>query len=133
MGFSGGSDGKKSACNAGDLGLILGLEDSLEKGMTTHSSILAWRIPWTEEPKYLSSFPKAWFSESPICPWDFPGKNTGVGCHFLLQGIFLTQGSNPSLLHWQVDSLLLSHQGSPLKLITTYNYGDNIFRRRFKL
>ena len=35
--------------------------------------------------------------------------NTGVGCHFLLQGIFLTQGSNPHLLHWQVDSLPLSH------------------------
>ena len=32
-------------------------------------------------------------------PWDFPGKSTGVGCHFLLQGIFLTQGSNPGLLH----------------------------------
>ena len=48
-----------------------------------------------------------------LCPWDFPGKNTGVVCHFLLQGIFLTQGSNPSLLHWQVDSLPLSQQGSP--------------------
>ena len=38
-----------------------------------------------------------------LCPWDFPGKNTGVGCYFLLQGIFLTQGSNPHplyLLHW---------------------------------
>ena len=35
---------------------------------------------------------------------DFPGKNTGVGCHFLLQGIFLTQGLNPRPLHWQVDS-----------------------------
>ena len=46
-----------------------------------------------------------------LCPWDFPGKNTGVGCHFLLQGIFPTQGS--SLLHWRVDSLLLSHLGSP--------------------
>ena len=32
-----------------------------------------------------------------LCPWDFPGKNTGVGCHFLLQGIFPTQGSNPCL------------------------------------
>ena len=42
------------------------------------------------------------------CSWDFPGKDTGMGCHFLLQGIFLTQGSNPCLfhlLHWQVDSL----------------------------
>ena len=37
-----------------------------------------------------------------FCPWGFPGKNTGVGCHFLLQGIFPTQGSNPRLLHWQV-------------------------------
>ena len=43
-----------------------------------------------------------------LCPWNFPGKNTGVGCHFLLQGIFPIQGSNPSLLgflHWQADSL----------------------------
>ena len=78
--------------------------------MTTHSSILAWRIPWTEEPKYLSSFPKAWFSESPICPWDFPGKNTGVGCHFLLQGIFLNQESNPGLLHCRQILYWLSYE-----------------------
>ena len=42
--------------------------------------------------------------------WNFPGKNTGVGCHFLLQGIFPTQGSNPCLLgvmHWQADSFPL--------------------------
>ena len=37
----------------------------------------------------------------------------GWVCHFLLQGIFLNQGSNPRLLHWQADSLPLSHQGSP--------------------
>ena len=45
-----------------------------------------------------------------------PGKNTGVGCHFLLQGIFLTQGSNSYLrwlLHWQVDSLPLHYLGRP--------------------
>ena len=47
-----------------------------------------------------------------LCPQDFSGKNTGVSCHFLLQGIFLTQGSNLCLLHWQVDSLPLTHQGS---------------------
>ena len=41
----------------------------------------------------------------PGCLWDFPVKNTGVGCHFLLQGIFPTQGSNPSFLHWKADSL----------------------------
>ena len=47
-----------------------------------------------------------------LCPWDSPGKNTGVGCHFLLQRIFPTQGSNPCLLRWQVDSLPLCHQGN---------------------
>ena len=44
-----------SASNVGDLGLILGREDPLEKEMATHSSILAWRIPWTEEPGGLQS------------------------------------------------------------------------------
>ena len=44
-------------------------------------------------------------------PWDFPGKSTGVGCHFLLQGIFPTQGLNPGLLHCRQMILSLSHQG----------------------
>ena len=43
-----------------------------------------------------------------LCPWEFPGKNTGVGCHALLQRIFPTQGLNPRLLHWQADSLLMT-------------------------
>ena len=50
-----------------------------------------------------------------LCPWDFPGKHTRVACHFLLQGIFLTQGSNPHLLHLlHCRQILyhLSHQGS---------------------
>ena len=51
MDFLGGSDGKESTCNAGDLGQ----EDALEKGMATHSSILAQRIPWTEKPRGLQS------------------------------------------------------------------------------
>ena len=46
-----------------------------------------------------------------LCPWNFPGKNTGVGSHSFLQGIFLTQGSNPGLLHWQQILYCLSHQG----------------------
>ena len=48
-------------------------------------------------------------------PRDFPDKNTGVGCHFLLQEIFLTQGSNTHLLHllhWQAGSLPVSYLGS---------------------
>ena len=44
---------------------------------------------------------------------DFSGKNTGVGCHLLLWGIFLIQGSNLSLLHWQADSLPPGLLGSP--------------------
>ena len=51
QGFPGGSDCKESACNVGDLGW----EDPLEEGMATHSSILAWRIPWTEKPGGLQS------------------------------------------------------------------------------
>ena len=50
-GFPGGSVGRASAYNAGDPGLIPGSEDPLEKEMATHSSILAWGIPWTEEPE----------------------------------------------------------------------------------
>ena len=48
--FPGDSDSKELACNAEDQIKSLGWEDSLEKGMATHSSMLAWRIPWTEEP-----------------------------------------------------------------------------------
>ena len=58
MGFPGGAKVKNPPANAGDIrdvGLIPGLGRSLEKGMATHSSILAWRIPWTEEPGGLQS------------------------------------------------------------------------------
>ena len=48
-------DGKESAWNSGDLGLILGLGRSLEKGMATHNSFLAWRVPWTEGPDRVQS------------------------------------------------------------------------------
>ena len=61
------------------MGLIPGWEDPLEEEMAIHSSILG----------------------------KTPGKNTGMGCHFLLQGVFPMQGSNPCfllLLHWQADS-----------------------------
>ena len=53
--FPGGSDSKASACNAGDPGSIPGSGRSLEKEMATHSGILAWRIPWTEESGRLQS------------------------------------------------------------------------------
>ena len=48
-----------------------------------------------------------------FCPWNSPGRNTGVGCHSLLQGIFLNQRLNPGLLHSRQILYHLSHQGSP--------------------
>ena len=48
-----------------------------------------------------------------LCPWNSPGKNTGVDNHFLLQGIFPTQGWNPGLLHCRQILYCLNHQGSP--------------------
>ena len=61
-----------------------------------------------------------------LYPWDFPGKRTGVGCHCLLQGIFLTQGSNLCLLHWHAGSFPLSHLGSP-----SMNTTHGIIKRHF--
>ena len=70
------------------------------------SSVWLFGTPWTVANRLL-------------CPRDLPGKNTGVSCHFLLQGIFPTQGSNSSLLHflhWPGDSSPLSCLRSPLAI-----------------
>ena len=64
--------------------------------------------PWTIVPARL------------LCPWDFPGKNTGVGTHVPLQEIFPTQGSTPCLQHWQADCLPLSHLGNTSYLIIVH-------------
>ena len=61
-------------------------------------------------------FATPWTVARLLCPWNFPGKNTGVGCHFLLQGIFLTQGLNLCFLHllnWKADSSPLVPPGQP--------------------
>ena len=72
-----------------------------------------------------------------LCPWDSPGENTGVGCHFLLQGIFPTEELNLSLLHllhWQKDSLPVCHLGFvvsvgiPLKFLFHQVYRSKIIR-----
>ena len=64
---------------------------------------LSWTLLWLHG-LYLARL---------LYPWDFSGKNTGVGCHFLLQGIFLTQGLNSGLLHCRQILYQLSLQGSP--------------------
>ena len=63
-----------------------------------------------------------------LCPWNPPGKNTGVNCHSLLQGIFLTQGQKPGFPHCRQTLYSLSHQGSPaftlIKLGLRSNYRE---------
>ena len=55
LGFPGGTNPPPSAGNVREAGSIVGWEDPLEEGMSIHSSVLAWRIPWTEEPGRLYS------------------------------------------------------------------------------
>ena len=87
-----GSVGIESACLAGDLGLILGRENTLEKQMATHSSILAWRIPWTKEPGVGY---RPWgCKESDIQPMA-PAPQVGQ----------TADAKTLSKLHWRPDSL----------------------------
>ena len=78
------------------------------------SRVLLFVIPWTAAHQLLH-------------PWNFPGKSTGVGCHFLLQGIFLTQGSNwsPAL---QADTWLSESPGKPFRLMRKpHSFGEYLF------
>ena len=58
-----------------------------------------------------------------FCPWDFPGNSTGVDCHFLLQGIFPTQGLNLGLPHCRQRLYCLSHQTDPLLGLISWSPG----------
>ena len=62
-------------------------------------------------------------------PWDSPGENTGVGCHFLLEGIFPTQGSNPHLPHCRQMLYPPSHQGSPIYKEKQVCFKKALFKR----
>ena len=82
-------------------------------------------------------WPTLWDTMDPSLPTSlplsmvFPGKNTGVGCHFLLHGIFLTQGLNLGLLHWQV----ILHHGitreaqawAAIRRVNGYTWVPNVF------
>ena len=119
----------------------LGQEDLLQKEMAIYSSILVWETPRTEEPGKLwrvrhdcMTEHTQVFSPCDVClvpqsclalcdpmdsslpgssaHGDSPGKNTRVGCHGLLQGIFPTQGLNSGLLHYRWILYHLRHQGN---------------------
>ena len=87
------------------------------------SPLLLWPRPWKWK---CSSLSCVQLSVTPwtiatrlLCPWNSPGKNTGVDCHFFLQGIFSTQRSNLGLLHCRQILYHLSHQGSLTQAIQT--------------
>ena len=77
-----------------------------------------WRAWWFPVCSVVSDslWPRGLWPARLLCPWDSPGKSTAVCCHFLLQGICPTQGSNQHLLHSQADSLPLSYLGSACSL-----------------
>ena len=136
MGFPSGTSGKEPPANAGDvrdMGLIPGLrksperehgnslqysclENLMDKGawgaivnrVTKSWTWLKW-LKWSCSVVSDSLLPHGLYLTS---PWNFPGKSTVVGCHFLLQGIFPTQGLNPGFLHCRQTLYHLSYQGS---------------------
>ena len=57
-----------------------------------------------------------------LCPWDSPRQNTGVGCYFLLQGIYPTQGSNSGIPHCRRTLYGLSYQGGPWYILENFIY-----------
>ena len=71
---------------------------------------LDWKWKWSHSVMSDSLWPHGLQSTTLLHPWDFPGKSTVVGCHCLLQGIFLTQGSNLALPHCRQTLYWLSHQ-----------------------
>ena len=142
VGFPGGSAGKESTCNVGDLGLIPGFGRSsgegngyslqcsgLENSMDciVHGVAKSWTglsnfhdhdvitYMCTSTHSVVSKSWKAYglWPARLLCPWNSPGRNTGVGSHSLLQGIFPTQGSNPGIPQCRQVFYQLSHQGSP--------------------
>ena len=113
LGFPGGSE-EASACNAGDLSSIPGSGRSLEKKMATHSSILAWRIPWTEEPGGLQSTGSQWV-----------GQDWATSLHFTSLGLFVWQQADKDEL-WRVQLI------SPLPLSSyTLTFIVNLLSYRY--
>ena len=66
-----------------------------------------------------------------LCPWDFPGKSTGIGCHFLLQGVFPTQGSDLSLPNCRYILYHLSHQRQGTKISQTMQRSQEKKKQNF--
>ena len=80
----------------------------------------AWKWKWSHSVVSDTFQPHVLWPTRLLHPWDFPGKNTGVACHFLLQEIFLTQRLNLGLPHCRQTLYCLSHQEGPRPSIAKY-------------
>ena len=109
----GGTSGKNPPANAGDIrdmGSVPGLE--ISPGGLTDWHDLEVKVKLLSHARLFATLWTVACTKL-LRPLDFPGKSTGMGCHFLLQGIFPTQGLNPGLPHCRQTLYRLSHQGSP--------------------
>ena len=103
------SEGQGGTTRTGDKAI---LASKAEEFLKSQRSSIGVQVP----ARVHAPPPVTWTRSSWGCAWNFPGKNTGMGCHALLQGIFPTQGSNPCLfhlLHWQAGSLPLAPPRKP--------------------
>ena len=99
-----------------------GSASSLFSFYSEHSPKMTWSTPITFAEVKWKSLSVVWLCKPmdcspPPCPWNSPGKNTGVGSCSLPQGTFPTQGLNPGLPHYRQILYHLSHQGSPSPLL----------------
>ena len=111
----------------------LNLRGLIKREVWDKSYIFVWRVThdsWIGQQPFAQSCLTLCKPMLP-CPWNPPGKNTGVGCHFLLQGIFPTQGLNPGLLHCRQILYHLSHKGSPPLMGRTIKWESNLRRNCF--
>ena len=98
-----------------------------ERGLWS-AQLSSWPWWWFSHQVVSNSWPCGLQSARLLCPWGSPGKNTGVGCHFLHQGIFPSQGWSLGLLHGRQILSCLSHQGSPYTLNKSNIKKLNIYR-----
>ena len=85
----------------------------------TREALSTFEVKWSRSVVSNSLQPYGLLPARLLHPWEFPGKNNGVGCHFLLQGTFPTQGLNPGFPHCRQTPYTLNHQGSHFRIWTS--------------
>ena len=94
--------------------------------LVAQSCPILWDMGSERYPGEGNGYPFQCSCQTCLCPWDSTGKNTEMGIHSLLQGIFLTQGWNPGLLHCRRILFHLSDQGSPIIPISSVLFSRSV-------